>query len=66
MEDQKELVKRLKMLEKEHRELDRVIEILADTGDVGMLELQRMKKKKLWLKDQIAIVRSKVIPDIIA
>ncbi|MDG2321024.1 MAG: DUF465 domain-containing protein [Rhodospirillaceae bacterium] len=53
-------------LELEHRDLDDVIFKLEAQGDFDQLRLSRLKKRKLSLKDQIAALRDKLLPDIIA
>lgn len=53
-------------LELEHRDLDDVIFKLEKQGDFDQLRLSRLKKRKLSLKDQIAALRDKLLPDIIA
>lgn len=53
-------------LELEHRDLDDVIINLEKSGDFDQLKLSRLKKRKLMLKDQIASLRDKLLPDIIA
>lgn len=59
------LLRRLHELRSEHRDLDTVIaRIEPDTVD--QLQLQRLKKRKLRLKDEIARVESRLVPDIIA
>ena len=50
----------------EHRDLDEVIARLAERVPIDQLELQRLKKRKLMLKDQIAKIESELLPDIIA
>jgi hypothetical protein len=57
---------KLAALKTEHRELDQVIMRLAEHAPVDQLELQRLKKRKLLLKDQIAKIESELLPDIIA
>jgi hypothetical protein len=63
MED---LRRQLEELRTEHRDLDSVIARLADHAPFDQLTLQRLKKRKLSLKDQIARLESKLLPDIIA
>ncbi len=66
MEDISDLEEELAALEAEHRDLDDIIDRLIATPPVDFLQVQRMKKRKLILKDQIEKVRSQIIPDIIA
>lgn len=56
----------LSVLRAAHRDLDREIASLSDNRLGSALTLQRMKKQKLLLKDQIARLEDEVIPDIIA
>lgn len=64
--DPKLLNARLEVLRTDHRDLDAAIEVLANSGASDQLRLARMKKRKLALKDEIAILESDLIPDIIA
>ena len=64
--DTEALKAKLAALRKEHRDLDEVITRLAARAPVDQLELQRLKKRKLLLKDQIAKIESELLPDIIA
>ena len=66
IEQQQLLKARLEALESEHRDLDDVIECLADDKPFDQLKLQRLKKRKLSLKDEIIVIRSRILPDIIA
>ena len=50
----------------EHRDLDDVIARVLERPPVDMLQVQRLKKRKLALKDQIARLESRLLPDIIA
>ena len=56
----------LQLLKAEHRRLDVEIELLRSSGNCDQLELARMKKKKLALKDEIQVLSDRIIPDIIA
>ena len=56
---------KLEALRSEHRDLDEVIDRLLEKP-VDQLQLQRLKKRKLGLKDQITKLESRLIPDIIA
>ncbi len=65
-DDQQTIIKKLRQLESEHRDLDDVIELLADDKPFDQLKLQRLKKRKLILKDEMTLLRSRILPDIIA
>jgi len=56
----------LEELKQEHRRLDEEIRALVDSGTINQLELTRLKKRKLLLKDQIQQVMDASVPDIIA
>lgn len=56
----------LEVARNEHRDLDAAIEALVARGSADQLTLQRLKKRKLMLKDQIARIEDKLTPDIIA
>jgi hypothetical protein len=64
--EQVQLRTKLRLLEQEHRDLDDAIRALEEAGNVDQLQLRRLKKKKLSLKDQIILVENQLIPDIIA
>ncbi len=66
VDEQEELRQRLEELRSEHRDLDDVIGRLSERVPFDQLQLQRLKKRKLLLKDQIARLRTRLIPDIIA
>jgi hypothetical protein len=57
---------KLEELRSEHRDLDDVIQRLAETSPFNQLQIQRLKKRKLALKDQMTKLESKLLPDIIA
>jgi len=57
---------KLEVLRSEHRDLDEVIDRLIERAPFDQLQLQRLKKRKLGLKDQITKLESRLIPDIIA
>ena len=65
-DNQDQIVAQLHQLESEHRDLDDVIERLGDDKPFEQLQLQRLKKRKLALKDGITKLRSRILPDIIA
>lgn len=58
--------KRLEILRMEHRDLDAAIDALVAAGANDQLQLARLKKRKLSLKDQIMQIEDYLIPDIIA
>jgi hypothetical protein len=62
--DPAEIVRLIADLREEHRDLDEAIARLADDGSVDQLRLRRMKKRKLKLKDWIAYLESRLIPDL--
>ena len=64
--DQEQLKAKLAELELEHRDLDDVINSLMNQGDFDQIKVGRLKKRKLALKDQITLLRGRLIPDIIA
>ena len=57
---------KLEQLKTEHRDLDQIIARLTEQGPVDQLQIQRLKKRKLVLKDLIAKLESQLLPDIIA
>jgi len=61
-----DLAARLTRLETEHRDLDDAIEALSAKPAADLLQIARLKKRKLRLKDEIQIVQDMMIPDIIA
>jgi hypothetical protein len=66
MSEQEALRQKLVELELEHRDLDDVIARLTERAPYDQLQLQRLKKRKLILKDQIARIEDELLPDIIA
>ncbi|GAA6136762.1 hypothetical protein NBRC116583_05090 [Arenicella sp. 4NH20-0111] len=58
------LIQELAQLKQDHRELDIAIEDLAKTLQTNQLEVSRLKRRKLKLKDAIAKLESKMIPDL--
>ena len=61
-----EMRKRLTGLQLEHRDLDAAIDALSAAGSSDQLQIARLKKRKLRLKDQITMIEDHLIPDIIA
>jgi len=66
MSEQDKLQERLVQLKAEHRDIDDAILALSQRSVPDMVQIQRLKKKKLTLKDEIARVETKLLPDIIA
>ena len=66
MEDEEELRERLVELKHEHKDLDQIIDRLMNHQPVDFLQVQRLKKRKLALKDIIQKLESDLLPDIIA
>jgi hypothetical protein len=66
LNDRDSVLRQLHELRSEHRDLDTVIARLAEQGPLDQLHLQRLKKRKLRLKDEIARLESRLIPDNIA
>ena len=64
--NEQELAKKLELLKTEHRDLDAAIAALTEAGSTDQLQIARLKKRKLRLKDQIAIIEDTLLPDIIA
>ena len=64
--DRDSLLRKLHELRSEHRDLDTVIARVSEQGPVDQLHLVRLKKRKLLLKDEIAWLESRLIPDNIA
>ena len=60
------LIDQLKELEQEHRDLDEVLLQLQEKQTVDFQQIQRLKKRKLILKDKIIFLKNKIEPDIIA
>jgi hypothetical protein len=63
---EEEMRKRLEALRIEHRDLDAAIDALTAAGSTDQLQIARLKKRKLRLKDQISQLEDYLIPDIIA
>ena len=61
-----EMRKRLEILKVEHRDLDAAINALTVSGSADQLQIARLKKRKLKLRDQITQIEDYLIPDIIA
>ena len=64
--NEQELRKALNALLTEHRDLDAAIAALTASGSTDQLQIARLKKRKLQLRDRIAGIEDQLIPDIIA
>jgi hypothetical protein len=65
-EEERELQEQLARLQQEHRDLDAAIFALQDTPGADILQVQRLKKRKLYLRDRISFIEDQLTPDIIA
>ncbi len=66
MKEINKLLEVLKNFEQEHRDLDEILIRLQEKSTVDFLQIQRLKKRKLILKDKIIDIKNKLEPDIIA
>ncbi len=66
MEQHDVLRVKMEVLKQEHRDLDMAIDALQTRGSPDMLTIKRLKKQKLALKDRIAQLQDRILPDIIA
>ena len=64
--DEDEIKGQMTHLMQEHRDLDDAITAITRAGTFDLLQVQRLKKRKLMLKDEIAKLKSMLVPDIIA
>jgi len=65
-EEDREIRRELAELRQEHRDLDLAIAAMVEAGTADPIRIQRMKKRKLALKDRIAALEDRRLPDIIA
>jgi hypothetical protein len=65
-DEERELRAQLERLKQEHRDLDSAIEALLAVPAYDRLQVQRLKKRKLQLRDQISRIEDQLFPDIIA
>lgn len=66
MKTSKTIQNKLFDLRNEHRELDEVIKQLIQSGSHNQIKVQRLKKRKLLIRDQILAIEKSILPDIIA
>ena len=64
--EERELRAQLARLQQEHRDLDAAILALADSPGSDLIQVQRLKKRKLVLRDRISYIEDQLTPDIIA
>jgi len=65
-DEEEELRRELAQLRQEHRDLDLAIVAMAESVQMDTIRIQRLKKRKLVLKDRIASLEDRLLPDIIA
>ena len=65
-EEERELRAQLARLQQEHRDLDAAIEALQESPRSDLIQVQRLKKRKLQLRDKITFIEDQLTPDIIA
>ena len=66
MSSKEEMAEELEGLRAEHRVLDEKIDAIMANGKFDDVEIQRLKKRKLMIKDQMTQLESNLLPDIIA
>ena len=64
--DSEDVMRRIELLKQEHRDLDSAIVALAESGATDQLQLARLKKRKLLLRDEVSVLEDSLVPDIIA
>lgn len=64
--DNSDILVKIQQLRVQHRDLDDAIAALLNSGTTNMLQIKRLKKQKLLLKDQITKLEDEILPDIIA
>ncbi|NVJ99747.1 MAG: DUF465 domain-containing protein [Alphaproteobacteria bacterium] len=64
--DEDSIREQISVLIEEHRDLDDAITAVQRAGTFDLLQVQRMKKRKLMLKDEISKLKNMLVPDIIA
>jgi hypothetical protein len=65
-EEERELREQLARLQQEHRDLDVAIAALQESLGADVIQVQRLKKRKLHLRDRITYIEDQITPDIIA
>lgn len=64
--DESEIAEKIQQLIIQHRDLDMAIDALIESGKSDVIQIQRLKKQKLYLRDRIARMENDLLPDIIA
>ncbi len=64
--DDSEIAEKIQQLIVQHRDLDMAIEALIESGKSDVIQIQRLKKQKLYLRDRISCMENDLLPDIIA
>ncbi len=64
--DEEDILEKIQQLRVQHRDLDDAITALLDSGTSDMIQISRLKKQKLLIKDKIAKLEDELLPDIIA
>lgn len=64
--DSEVIARRIELLRQEHRDLDTATDALLMAAAIDQMQIARLKKRKLRLKDEIALLEDLLIPDIIA
>ncbi len=64
--DKEDILEKIQELRVQHRDLDDALSALIDAGTSNMLQIKRLKKQKLLLKDKISKLEDELLPDIIA
>lgn len=65
-QEERDLREELARLQQEHRDLDAAITALEVTPGSDLLQVKRLKKRKLYLRDRISFIEDQLTPDIIA
>jgi len=65
-DEERELARELEQLKQEHRDLDSAIDALLAASGHDRIQVQRLKKRKLQLRDRIGAIEDQLFPDIIA
>jgi hypothetical protein len=64
--DEEDILEKIQQLRVQHRDLDDAITALLGSGTSDMIQISRLKKQKLLIKDKIAKLEDELLPDIIA